>query len=48
MREEHIADLSFCESIDVFLGIDTLGHRIPIDMIGKGSLYDNPMDILIG
>lgn len=48
MREEHIADLRLRESVDVFSRVDALRHGIPIDMIGQGSLHDNPMNILIG
>ncbi len=48
MPEEHIADLGLREAVDVFSRVDALRHGIPIDMIGQGSLHDNPMDILIG
>ena len=47
LSEEHIADLSTSEAIDIFRRIDTLSHRIAIDMSRKRSLHDDAMDFLI-
>ena len=47
MSEEHIPDLCLGKSIDIFAWIDTLSHRIAIDMTRKGRLYDDAMDSLV-
>jgi hypothetical protein len=47
MSEEHIPDLSPCESIDIFVWVNTIDDSIWIYMRGKWGLDDDSMDLLI-